>query len=180
MPGLHGPELLIQMREHLRINCPVIFITSMDSSENIAQGLELGADDYVVKPLVKQVLLARVRAVMRRYDGPVVGKGSVLQEGLYKLDLKSRVLTLDGSPVHLTPKEFDLAWLLFSNFEQFLPKREALARVWGKDAEIETHTLAQHVYALKKKLKMKEQGYTISAVYGTGYRLEKEMIAVGT
>jgi DNA-binding response OmpR family regulator len=174
MPTVNGPELLNQLRDHFHIQCPVIFITSMDDAQSIVRGLDSGADDYIVKPLVKEVLLARVRAVMRRgiKTAAAPREGNIV-EGPYQLNLRQRSLTLLDTSIHLTPKEFELAWLLFSHIDQFLPKREALARLWGKNDEIDTHTLAQHIYALKKKLKLSEQGYAISVVYGSGYRLER-------
>jgi DNA-binding response OmpR family regulator len=174
MPGLKGPDLLSQLRDHFQLHCPVIFITSVDDAQSVAHGLDSGADDYMIKPLIKEVFLARVRAVLRRNS--VYQSESTegrLSEGPYQLNLRQHALLMQGIPVHLTPKEFELAWLLFSHLDRFLPKREALARLWGKTDAVDTHTLAQHIYALKKKLKLIEHGYCISVIYGSGYRLEK-------
>jgi two-component system, OmpR family, response regulator RegX3 len=174
MPGVKGPDLLSQLRDHFHLKCPVIFITGVDDTQSIAHGLDSGADDYMVKPLIKEILLARVRAVMRRNSAQTLpSSDGRLSEGPYQLNLRQHTLLMQGVPVHLTPKEFELAWLLFSNIDQFLPKREALARLWGKTDAVDTHTLAQHVYALKKKLKLADHGYCISVIYGSGYRLEK-------
>ena len=92
--------------------------------------------------------------------------------GPYTLDLGSRTATVDGCDAGLAPREFDLAWTLFSQPSRLFTKSELLALIWGKQTEFGAHTISQHVYALRKKLKFDKHGFKLQSVYATGYRLE--------
>lgn len=174
---VNGYVALRRIRERLGSSVPVAMLTCMDGNESIIEALEGGADDYLVKPMTRALLVARIEALLRRAQIGHERQAMTIDCPPYALDFRQQRLSVDGAAVTLTPKEFDLAWILFSNVNSFVPKAELLAGVWGRRAEIATHTVTQHVHVLRKKLMLKENGFRLSAVYGTGYRLERETAA---
>lgn len=157
---LHGDEL------------PILLATSERRPERIVAALEAGADGYVGQPAVPAVLVAHIEALLRRAVPPAHAVDLRITRGPYELDYRRQVLAMEGQPVALTPKEFDLAWALFSRPDGFVSRDELVAAVWGKTAVIAGHTFAQHVYLLRKKLKLQAQGFRLTAVYRAGYRWE--------
>ena len=163
LPGLDGYELL----EYLRpLGTPVIFITAKTATKDRVRGLQLGADDYLVKPFEVEELLARVGAVLRR-----TGRGGqTLQAFDVTLDVVGRRVTQNGRPVELTPREFGLLEQLMRNRGAALYREALYERVWGGEMA-DTRTLDLHIQRLRKKLGWQEQ---IETVYRVGYRLRKE------
>lgn len=172
LPDINGDEVLKWIREHLGWGIPVFFITSRDSKEDIVAGLARGADDYMVKPISAKELLARIDTVARRFK--LTGaEESIVENGPYRFDLKSRILTINGEAVHLTQKEYDLAVFLFRNIGRLLSRDHILEAVWAKSAKVTTRTVDIHMSRLRKKLGLvEENGWRLSAVYHHGYRLE--------
>ena len=170
LPGMNGGQVITRARQLYAHALPIIVITN-DRNESVAlTALGLDADDFVYKPVSAPVFRARFEAVMRRYRRDR-SAGTQLEQPPYRLDRSTHVLTRHGEPIALTPREFDLAWLLFSNTERFLSRAELMAGVWGMQAELNTHTLAQHVYSLRRKLDLAGHGFRLRSVYGAGYRL---------
>lgn len=165
VPGADGYELLDYVRP---LGIPVIFITAKGSVEDRVKGLHLGADDYLVKPFELVELLARVESVLRRYH-----KG-IQHFSLYgvEVDLTSRTVTRNGSPVNLTMKEFELLVLFLQNKNVALFRETLYQRVWGGEYTGEGRTVDLHVQRLRKKLGWEDK---ITAVYKVGYRLEGEL-----
>ena len=163
LPGLDGYELLDYLRP---LGTPVIFITAKTATKDRVRGLQLGADDYLVKPFEVEELLARVGAVLRR-----TGRGGqTLQAFDVTLDVVGRRVTQNGRPVELTPREFGLLEQLMRNRGAALYREALYERVWGGEMAA-TRTLDLHIQRLRKKLGWQEQ---IETVYRVGYRLRKE------
>ena len=163
LPGLDGYELLDYLRP---LGMPVIFITAKTATKDRVRGLQLGADDYLVKPFEVEELLARVGAVLRR-----TGRGGqTLQAFDVTLDVVGRRVTQNGRPVELTPREFGLLEQLMRNRGAALYREALYERVWGGEMA-DTRTLDLHIQRLRKKLGWQEQ---IETVYRVGYRLRKE------
>ena len=163
LPGLDGYELLDYLRP---LGTPVIFITAKTATKDRVRGLQLGADDYLVKPFEVEELLARVGAVLRR-----TGRGGqTLQAFDVTLDVVGRRVTQNGRPVELTPREFGLLEQLMRNRGAALYREALYERVWGGEMA-DTRPLDLHIQRLRKKLGWQEQ---IETVYRVGYRLRKE------
>ncbi len=171
VPDLPGIDALKRIRLLYGQSLPVMMLTCMSGPENVVAALDAGADDYLVKPLTRPLIVARVEAVLRR---AALGTAFLrdVQCGPYRLDYRQQLVLAGDHRVALTQKEFDLAWTLFSNANRFMAKADLVTTVWGRRASIAGHTLTQHVHALRRKLKLQEFGFRLMAVYGAGYRLE--------
>ena len=164
LPGLDGYELL----EYLRpMDTSVIFITAKGTLGDRVKGLNLGADDYLVKPFEVEELVARVESVLRR-----AGKGGAKLEAFdVTLDTVARSVRQNGHEVALTPREFDLLEQLMRNRGAALYRDVLFSRVWGGEMDSDTRTLDLHIQRLRKKLNWHDR---IKTVYKVGYMLEKE------
>ena len=161
LPGVNGYEL---MEYAGRLNLPVIFLTALGTTENKVKGLKMGADDYLTKPFEIVELLARVEAVLRRYNKTE----SVLQVGDVTIDTSSHMVMQKGEEIQLTPKEFELLLLFARNRNIALYRETIYENVWGGDYMGQSRTVDLHVQRLKKKLQWEN---VITAVYKVGYRL---------
>jgi two-component system, OmpR family, response regulator RegX3 len=171
LPEMNGVDVVRRLRQLLGRSVGVIMLTAMDAEESVVQALEAGADDYIVKPGLDGILLARIDALLRRL-APEAQPLQRVRSGPYELDFSTQTVLLDGEPIELAPREFDLAWTLFSQTSKLFTKQELLAAIWGKQGEYSFHTIAQHIYSIRKKLCLVERGYRLVAVYASGYRLE--------
>jgi DNA-binding response OmpR family regulator len=172
MPEFSGVETLKLLRADPATAPPVLLLTSRSVEADLVAGLNAGADDYIVKPLQPQVLLARVNAVARRIHRPP-GSPTTEQHGPYRLDPGAHTASWNGHVEALTPKEFQLVSLLFNNLSRPLSREYLLRRIWGQRPDLETRTLDAHVSRLRAKLNLRPtNGFRLSTVYGFGYRLE--------
>jgi DNA-binding response OmpR family regulator len=172
MPDLSGIETLRRLDEMLTTPPPVLLLTSRSIEADLVEGLNAGADDYIVKPLQPQVLLARVNALARRVYRPSTTQ-QVEQHGPYRMDPGAHTVSWEGHVETLTPKEFQLATILFNNLARPLSREYLLRRVWGQRPDLETRTLDAHVSRLRSKLRLRPaNGFRLTTVYGFGYRLE--------
>lgn len=162
LPGINGYELMDYAK---RLGFPVIFLTALGSTENKVKGLRMGADDYLPKPFEIVELLARVEAVLRRYNK----SESVIVIDDVVIDLASRSVKKNGEEIYLTMKEFDLLLLLVRNRNIALYRETIYENVWGGEYMGESRTIDLHIQRLKKKLGWEER---ITAVYKVGYRLK--------
>ncbi len=173
LPELDGLELCRRIRGDPRSAAlPIIMLTAKADEVDRVVGLELGADDYVVKPFSPKELVARVRALLRRSrrrEAP-----QVLAAGGIMLDPPRHLVEVGGQPVALTPKEFDLLQILLESSGRVLSREHLLNRVWGyaRADEIETRTVDVHIRRLRAKLG--EAGRRIATLKGVGYRFEAE------
>lgn len=176
LPDGSGDELLGWVRERFGWSLPVIFVTARVAESDVAAMLRLGADDYVCKPIRYVELSARIEALIRRKalaSVPAAVSGTVVA-GNIVLDPAARSALVDGQPVALTGKEFDLALLLLRNLGALFNRQVLLEKVWAVDAEIDTRTVDTHVSRLRRKLGLEPaKGWLLTTVYGHGYRLER-------
>jgi phosphate regulon transcriptional regulator PhoB len=171
LPGMDGLEVCRRLRaDPATAGVPVIMLTAKADEVDRVVGLEMGADDYIVKPFSPKELVARVRAVLRRARPGEPGRP--LSAGSISLDAARHAVTVAGQPVELTPKEFDLLHALLESAGRVLSREHLLNRVWGyahADA-IESRTVDVHIRRLRAKLGAEER--RIATVKGVGYRFE--------
>jgi two-component system response regulator RegX3 len=173
LPGLPGTEVCRALRT--RSNVPIIMLTAKDGEIDKVVGLELGADDYVTKPYSARELVARIRAVLRRRGDAAEAPPSdgVLEAGRVRMDVERHVVAVDGAPVPLPLKEFDLLEYLLRNAGRVLTRGQLIDRVWGSDYVGDTKTLDVHVKRLRAKLEPDPANPTyLLTVRGLGYKLE--------
>jgi two-component system, OmpR family, response regulator len=165
LPGMEGTEICRRMREDGDWT-PVVFLTARDDEVDRILGLELGGDDYLTKPFSPRELVARVRALLRRAAGPPDG-GRVRSVGPVTLDPARRLVTVEGSPLALTPTEFDLLGHLLGRPGRVFTREELLASVWGYASHAGTRTVDVHVAQVRAKLGA--AAGVIRTVRGVGY-----------
>jgi DNA-binding response OmpR family regulator len=168
LPAVSGFEVLAEIRRNGDL--PVIVLTARSEEADRVAGLELGADDYVVKPFSPRELVARVRTVLRR-SAPKPPSGPVEYEGV-EVDVSRRVATVDGNPVELTAKEFDLLAFLVAHARQVFSRNDLLERVWGSSAEWQDPaTVTVHIRRIRQKVEPDPQNpVRVQTVWGIGYR----------
>jgi len=173
LPRVDGLEVTRRLRAHSEI--PIIMLTARGSEADRIAGLELGADDYVVKPFSPQELVSRVRAVLRRARGtsPEPSLEPPLRyEGL-EIDPRTRLVVVEGAERTLTTKEFDLLWALASNPRRAFNREQLLERAWGSSDYIDPSTVTVHVRRLREKVERDpSEPRHIITVWGLGYRFD--------
>jgi two-component system, OmpR family, response regulator RegX3 len=171
LPGLSGTEVCRALRARSAV--PIIMVTARDAEVDKIVGLELGADDYVTKPFSSRELIARIRAVLRRGAEPEELLPSVVAAGPVRMDVERHTVSVDGHPVAMPLKEFDLLELLLRNAGRVLTRGQLIDRVWGADYVGDTKTLDVHVKRLRAKIEP-DPGtpkYLVT-VRGLGYKFE--------
>jgi DNA-binding response OmpR family regulator len=167
-----GEEVLRSLRQGLSDRLPVLFMTSCRCETEIASMLE-GVDDYVVKPVATNILLGRVRALLRRAD-PVSPAKPCEIFGEFRFEVLSKQVVVRGTPVTLTRKGFELALLLFRHLGQPLSRAYILEAIWTRDIDMPSRTMDTHVSMLRTRLGLRpENGYRLTPLYGYGYLLER-------
>jgi DNA-binding response OmpR family regulator len=173
VPDLDGAAVLRWAREKLPANLPVLFMTSRSGEDDIVAGLAAGADDYMIKPIRRGELVARVQALLRRAY-PNQNAVEQLQFGNYIFEVRTGRMTMHGAQIDLTQKEFDLALLFFRNLGRPLSRAYILEAVWARDIEIPSRTMDTHVSRVRTKLQLRpDNGFRLAPVYSYGYRLEQ-------
>ncbi|MBC7574901.1 MAG: response regulator transcription factor [Herminiimonas sp.] len=173
VPDLSGADVLRWSREKLPSTLPVLFMTSRSGEDDIVAGLAAGADDYMIKPIRRGELVARVQALLRRAY-PSQNTVEQIQFGDYIFESRTGRLIVAGKPVDVTQKEFDLALLFFRNLGRPLSRAYILEAVWSRDVEIPSRTMDTHVSRVRSKLQLRpENGFRLAPVYSYGYRLEQ-------
>jgi two-component system, OmpR family, response regulator RegX3 len=172
LPEMSGTEVCRQLRQ--RSHVPIIMVTARDSEIDKVVGLEIGADDYVTKPYSPRELVARIRAVLRRQSTDVAELTTpTLAAGPVRMDVERHVVTVDGAPVQLPLKEFELLELLLRNAGRVLTRGQLIDRVWGADYVGDTKTLDVHVKRLRSKVEPEPSAPRyIVTVRGLGYKFE--------
>lgn len=170
LPVIDGLTIIKAMRKK-GIRIPVIIITAMDALDNRIEGLDGGADDYLVKPFHIRELSARVRALIRRpADLQLSGK---LQYGDLTFDKESRKLSSDGKSVQLTARETELFSVFIQSPEKLFNREQLVLKIWGTSSEVEAGNVDNYISFLRKRLRELNSFCKITTVYGAGYKLEK-------
>jgi len=168
LPGESGIEILHELKsrpETMRL--PVIMITAKDGEEDIVDGLETGADDYIAKPFSMMELIARIKAVLRRCAAPE--KPETLRLGKIEIDTGRYTVCADGHAVSLTLKEYELLRVMMESPERLIERDVLINRVWSSEYSGANHTLDAHIQTLRSKLGA--CGGQIQTVYGRGYKI---------
>ncbi|GAB4407312.1 MAG: DNA-binding response regulator [Anaerolineae bacterium] len=172
LPGMDGLEALRHFQG--TVGCPVIFLTARRRELDEILGLELGADDYITKPFSTDLLLAHIKAVLRRaaHAGASAARTDALQVGDLCIDPLAHTVTLGGRPIELAPRTFDLLYVLALNAGRVLAAEDLLSQVWGAEYEGEPQVLYVHIRWLREKLEQDPSNpRRIVTVRGVGYKL---------
>lgn len=173
MPKKSGIDVCREIRKTSKV--PIIMLTAKGEEIDKILGLEMGADDYIVKPFSPREVVARIKAILRRMDAKSEGdegdKNVVRHNGL-SIDLNSYTVLLKGQPVVCTPKEIEILFLLASHPGQVYTRDTLLSKVWGYDFAGETRTVDTHIKRLRAKLDADDLGWSIKTIYGVGYKFE--------
>ena len=174
LPVLSGLEVCRILRTRPdSAHVPIIMLTARTSENDRVIGLEIGADDYISKPFSLRELTARVRAVLRRIASERGAGAAFVYQGKHLLaDFDAVAVSVDGAPVRLTRREFDLLRFLVENRNRVLSRDRLLERVWGYERSVETRSVDVHVGRLRGKLRA--AGRQIETVVGLGYRFVEE------
>ena len=173
LPGMGGFDALLEFRR--QANMPVIFLTARSRERDQVLGLELGADDYINKPFDFDVLIARVKAVLRRstHTGNTSNRSAPLQVGDLTIDPAAHTVTVDAQPVNLPPREFNLLHALALQAGHVISTEDLLAQVWGAEYQGEPQVIYVHIRWLREKLEQDpNHPRRIVSVRGVGYKLE--------
>ena len=173
MPGKSGIDVCREIRKTSQV--PIVMLTAKGEEVDKIVGLELGADDYIVKPFSPREVVARIKAILRRTENHAAGEDSgknVIQHNGLMIDLNSYTVLLRGEPVICTPKEIEILFLLASNPGHVFTRDTLLSKVWGYDFAGETRTVDTHIKRLRAKLD--STGWSIKTIYGVGYKFELE------
>jgi DNA-binding response OmpR family regulator len=178
LPGLDGFTVTRSVRSRIELSTlqgeiPIIILTSRSAEPDRVLGFELGVDDYVVKPFSPRELVARVKAVLKRVKSGSETVETALTFGLLHLDPLRRLVTLDGEPLVLTAKEFDLLWLFARHPQQVLTRDQLLNQVWGYEFYGDESTVTVHIRRLRKKIETDPSSPVyIQTVRGVGYKFD--------
>lgn len=170
MPEADGWQVCKEIR---KINdTPIIMLTAKGETFDKVLGLELGADDYMVKPFETKELIARIKAVLRRYDTKEkVSEDEIIYENI-SVNLVNYELKLNGEIVEIPPKELELLHFLASNPNRVFTREQLLEEVWGFDYFGDSRTVDVHIKRLREKIENVEGNWTLKTVWGVGYKFE--------
>ena len=175
LPKIDGLEVFRRLRAERTV--PIIMLTAKGEETDRIVGLELGADDYIVKPFSPRELVARVKTVLRRVSPtePVAKAERPLVRGDLRIDPRERTVSLGTKSLDLTGKEFDLLWFLATHPGQVFSRAQLLDRVWGYEFYGDSSTVTVHVRRLREKIEPDPSAPRfVSTVWGVGYKFEKE------
>jgi two-component system phosphate regulon response regulator PhoB len=174
MPGTSGIELIRRLqRDELTKNVPVIMLTAKANEDNVVQGLEVGADDYITKPFSPRALVARINAVLRRAEPQLPQEPIAVDQLLF--DPISHRVTIDGQPVSMGPTEFRLLSFFLTHQERVYSRDQILDHVWGGNVYMDERTVDVHIRRLRKAISLEGQDRFIQTVRGAGYRFSTKV-----
>ena len=171
LPDVAGPAVVRSIREELLNRIPILFVTNRREEADMVEGLGVGADDFMPKPIRVGELSARTQALLRRAY-PAQHETEVVF-GPYHFFPHSRTLHVNGEPLELKHREYELALFLFQNMGRLLSRDHLREAVWGQGQDAPSRSLDTHISRLRTKLDLRPtNGFLLSAIYGLGYRLE--------
>jgi two-component system, OmpR family, alkaline phosphatase synthesis response regulator PhoP len=172
LPGLDGLEVCRRIKKNPKTSAvPVIMLTAKGSETDKVVGLELGADDYIVKPFSIKELIARIKTILRRYEKPAEKPAAIVKFKELEIDTDKHEVKAAGKLVELTAKEFQLLYYLAENKERVFSRERLLDTVWGIDVAIETRTVDVHMRRLREKLG--KAGHHLVTLRGVGYKFKE-------
>jgi two-component system alkaline phosphatase synthesis response regulator PhoP len=172
LPGLDGLEVCRRIKRNPKTAAvPVIMLTAKGSETDKIVGLELGADDYIVKPFSIKELIARIKTILRRYEKPAEKPAAAVKFKDLEIDIDKHEVRAAGKLVELTAKEFQLLLYLAENKERVFSRERLLDTVWGIDVAIETRTVDVHMRRLREKLG--KAGHHLVTLRGVGYKFKE-------
>lgn len=172
LPYISGYELCRKINE--KHNIPIILLTAKTDIVDKVLGLELGADDYITKPFDNRELLARAKALIRRSSQIPVADDKIIENGDLTIIPNERKVLVKNEELHLTPKEYDLLYLLSQNPEQVFPRESLLEKIWGYDYFGDTRTVDMHVQRIRKKIgDHSSSPKYLQTVFGVGYKIRR-------
>ena len=173
LPDITGLEVLKLLKAQPHIVAPMLFATIRDAEVDVVRALDAGADDYLIKPVRRHELLARIKAVTRRVNHAPIGSDEEVF-GAYRFVPGGRQIYCDQKSVDLTAKEFELAIFMFKNSGKLLSRELISTTVWGRPLSELSRTIDTHISRIRKKLDLSpEKGYRLQPIYNVGYRLER-------
>lgn len=167
MPNMDGWELCRRLRQSG--DCPVLMLTAKGGTGDKIKGFQLGTDDYLVKPFEPLELVARARALLKRYR---IASSQIVQAGDLTMDRQTHEVTVNGQPVTLPRKEFELLFKLASYPGKTLPRDRLIEEIWGYDFDGNERTLDVHINRLRERFPEERHSFRIRTIRGLGYRLE--------
>jgi len=171
LPGMNGYEVCRALRNDDN-KTPILMLTARDAERDIVEGLDTGADDYLAKPFSFDVLLARIRALLRRPNGKLE---EILQVGDLKLDPSSKKVTRASQEISLTAKEYGVLEYLMRNKGKVLSKEQIISHVWDFDADVLPNNVELFIMFLRRKIDKPFKSKLIHTVSGFGYKLEEKL-----
>lgn len=173
MPEVDGFEVCRRLRRESMV--PIIMVTARGEDYDKIMGLDIGADDYILKPFSANEVMARVRAVLRRIQVQEQQKQNVYQTGSLFIDLDRYMVKINNEEVPLTKKEIELLWTLAKNKTKVFSRENLLDSIWGYDYYGDSRTVDSHIKRLRAKLdKYEHIGWEIKTIWGVGYRFEEK------
>jgi len=175
LPGIDGYQVCREIRA--KSNVPIIMLSAKGEVFDKVLGLELGADDYIMKPFDSKEMVARVKAVLRRYqavpkaDTPKEDKGKCVEYPGITINLTNYSVTVDGVNVDMPPKELELLYFLAASPNQVFTREQLLDQIWGYEYIGDTRTVDVHIKRLREKIK-DHKSWSLSTVWGIGYKFE--------
>lgn len=175
MPGTSGIELIRRLqRDDLTKNVPVIMLTAKTAEDNMVQGLESGADDFITKPFSSRALIARINAVLRRAEAELPQEPIQIDRLLF--DPISHRVTIDNQPITMGPTEFRLLSFFLTHQERVYSRDQILDHVWGGNVYIDERTVDVHIRRLRKAISLEGHDRFIQTVRGAGYRFSTKVV----
>ncbi|MCT4632937.1 MAG: response regulator transcription factor [Firmicutes bacterium] len=168
MPNLDGYSMCKKIREISDV--PIIFLTARSEEYDKLYGFEIRGDDYITKPFSPKVLVAKIKMLISRYDGTVIGDQNIMSIGDIRVNMLTRLVDIDDRSVDLSPKEFELLLYFIRNRGIVLEREKILNNVWGYDYDGNERVVDTHVKKLRKQLG--ELSFYIKTVFGVGYKFE--------
>ena len=176
LPGIDGYEVCRQIRK--TSNVPIIMLSAKGETFDKVLGLELGADDYIIKPFDSKELVARVRAVLRRFNTNASNSSSASASGEHVtytdiiINLSNYTVQYKGEKINMPPKELELLYYLASNPNQVFTREQLLDQIWGYEYFGDTRTVDVHIKRIREKLKEDHEEWRLATVWGIGYKFE--------